>query len=500
MKTLNKTFNKMNTNIKNIGLGILGGIIPLSTYLYFQNPTQTPTKSILFDGKKNSWAHTTGVGENFTALTNFTEASKSSLNSVVHVTTKVVKTNFQRDIFSEFFYGPGAGGREFKQYGSGSGSGVIVSSKGYIVTNNHVIKDASEIEVILNDDSKYKAKVVGVDPSTDIAVLKIEGENFQSISMGDSDNLKVGEWVLAVGNPFNLTSTVTAGIVSAKARNINLLTDPTNQNIIPIESFIQTDAAVNPGNSGGALVNTKGELVGINTAIASQTGSYAGYSFAIPVNLAQKVISDLIDFGVVQRAFLGVQIADINQELKEKEDLPNLKGVYIAKVIENGSADRGGLKDGEVILKIGTKEVNSVSSLQEEIGKRRPGDKVNVTVRDKSRQEKVKELVLRNSDGETELISKAEIQKNMALGAVFGQLTSKEKRELSIDYGVKIKNITTGKLKSEGLDVGMVITKANNEIIRTPEQLTNKLNQEHGVIWLEIITESGQKVFKGFEI
>ncbi len=490
----------MNTNLKNIGLGMLGGIIPLSAYLYFQNPQQNLSSEQLFDGKKNKWAHSTSLGENVTALTNFTEASENSLNSVVHVTTKVVKTNFQRDLFSEFFYGPGAGGREFKQYGTGSGSGVIVSSKGYIVTNNHVIRDASEIEVILNDDSKYKAKIVGVDPSTDLAVLKIEGDNFQPISMGDSDELKIGEWVLAVGNPFNLTSTVTAGIVSAKARNINLLTDPTNQNIIPIESFIQTDAAVNPGNSGGALVNTKGELVGINTAIASQTGSYAGYSFAIPVNLAQKVISDIIDFGVVQRAFLGVQIADINQELKEKEDLPNLKGVYISKVIEDGSADKGGLKDGEVILKIGTKEVNSVSSLQEEIGKRRPGDKITVTIRDKSNQEKVKELVLRNSDGETALVSKAEIQKNMALGAVFGELTSKEKKELSIDYGVKIKSINAGKLKSEGLDVGMVITKANNEIIRTPEQLTNKLNQEHGVIWLEIITETGQKVFKGFEI
>lgn len=490
----------MNTNLKNIGLGMLGGIIPLSAYLYFQNPQQNLSSEQLFDGKKNKWAHSTSLGENVTALTNFTEASENSLNSVVHVTTKVVKTNFQRDLFSEFFYGPGAGGREFKQYGTGSGSGVIVSSKGYIVTNNHVIRDASEIEVILNDDSKYKAKIVGVDPSTDLAVLKIEGDNFQPISMGDSDELKIGEWVLAVGNPFNLTSTVTAGIVSAKARNINLLTDPTNQNIIPIESFIQTDAAVNPGNSGGALVNTKGELVGINTAIASQTGSYAGYSFAIPVNLAQKVISDIIDFGVVQRAFLGVQIADINQELKEKEDLPNLKGVYISKVIEDGSADKGGLKDGEVILKIGTKEVNSVSALQEEIGKRRPGDKITVTIRDKSNQEKVKELVLRNSDGETALVSKAEIQKNMALGAVFGELTSKEKKELSIDYGVKIKSINAGKLKSEGLDVGMVITKANNEIIRTPEQLTNKLNQEHGVIWLEIITETGQKVFKGFEI
>ena len=286
----------MNTNIKTLGLGILGGIVPLSAFLYFNTPQEDKKASNLLDGQKNNYAIPTKLPEGVTTLTNFTEASENSLNSVVHVTTKVVKTNFQRDLFSEFFYGPGAGGREFKQYGSGSGSGVIVSSEGYIITNNHVIQDASEIEVILNDDSKYKAKVVGVDPSTDLAVLKIEGENLQPIVLGNSDQLKVGEWVLAVGNPFNLTSTVTAGIVSAKARNINLLYDRTKQDFVPIESFIQTDAAVNPGNSGGALVNTKGELVGINTAIASQTGSYAGYSFAIPVNLVQKVISDLIDF------------------------------------------------------------------------------------------------------------------------------------------------------------------------------------------------------------
>lgn len=490
----------MSTNLKMLGLGILGGALPLSAFLYFNSSNNHSLTDSVFDGKKNPYAIATNLPEGLATLTDFTKASESSLNSVVHVTTKVVKTNFQRDVFSEFFYGPGAGGREFKQYGSGSGSGVIVSSEGYIVTNNHVIKDASEIEVILNDDSKYTAKIIGVDPSTDLAVLKIEAENLQPIALGNSDDLKVGEWVLAVGNPFNLTSTVTAGIVSAKARNINLLADRTQQDFVPIESFIQTDAAVNPGNSGGALVNTKGELIGINTAIASQTGSYAGYSFAIPVNLAQKVMSDLIDFGIVQRAFLGVQIADVNQEIKETNKLPNLKGVFLSKVIEDGSADKAGLKDGDVILKVGSKEVNSVAALQEEIGKRRPGDKISVTIRDKNNEEKVKEIVLRNSEGETSLVSKAEIQKNMALGAVFSELTAKEKKELFVENGVKIKTLNAGKLKSEGLVEGMVITKVNNEVIRTVEQLTNKLNQSPGVVWLEIVTESGQKLFKGFEI
>ena len=490
----------MSTNLKMLGLGILGGALPLSAFLYFNTTNQTTIKDSVFDGKKNPYTISTNLPEGLATLTDFTAASESSLNSVVHVTTKVVKTNFQRDIFSEFFYGPGAGGREFKQYGSGSGSGVIVSSEGYIVTNNHVIKDASEIEVILNDDSKYTAKIIGVDPSTDLAVLKIEAENLQPIALGNSDDLKVGEWVLAVGNPFNLTSTVTAGIVSAKARNINLLADRTQQDFVPIESFIQTDAAVNPGNSGGALVNTKGELIGINTAIASQTGSYAGYSFAIPVNLAQKVMSDLIDFGIVQRAFLGVQIADVNQELKETHKLPNLKGVYLSKINDGGSADKAGLKEGDVILKVGSREVNSVAALQEEIGKRRPGDKIAITIRDKNNEEKVKEIVLRNGEGETSLVSKAEIQKNMALGAVFSELTPKEKKELFVENGVKIKTLNAGKLKSEGLVEGMVITKVNNEVIRTVEQLTNKLNQSPGVVWLEIVTESGQKLFKGFEI
>ena len=488
----------MNYNIKTLGLGVLGGLLPLGAYLMLNAQYDLKLSDQVIDGNRFYNAKAVNLTEQGT-LPDFTGASENTINSVVHVTTKVVKTSFQRDPFQEFFYGPGAGGREFKQYGSGAGSGVIISSEGYIVTNNHVIEDASEIEVILNDNSKYAAKLIGADPSTDIAVLKIEGENFQPIRLGDSDGLRIGEWVLAVGNPFNLTSTVTAGIVSAKARNINLLSDRTGGSTVPIESFIQTDAAVNPGNSGGALVNTRGELVGINTAIASQTGSYAGYSFAVPVNLVQKVMRDLIDYGVVQRGYLGVQIADVNQELKEKEGLPDLKGVFLAKVIEDGSAEKAGLKDGDVILKIGSKEVNSVAELQEEIGRRRPGDKVNVTVRKKNGDEEIKEIVLRNKDGETKLVSKEEIARNFALGATFRELTDKEKKEMNIQKGVKISSLNAGKLKSLGLKEGMVITKINNESVESVEQLTSKLNNKNttGVL-LEVLTESGKRDYVGF--
>ena len=483
--------------MKLFGLGLLGGMLPLGAFLMLHSSPFTRLSDEVIDGNRNYYAKSVGLdGMNGTAP-NFVEASESTINSVVHVTTKVVKTSFQRDPFQEFFYGPGAGGREFKQFGAGSGSGVIVSSEGYIVTNNHVIEDASEIEVILNDNSKYSAKLVGSDPSTDIAVLKIEGSGFQPIRLGNSDEVHIGEWVLAVGNPFNLTSTVTAGIISAKARNINLLSDR-SKDVVPIESFIQTDAAVNPGNSGGALVNTSGELIGINTAIASQTGSYSGYSFAIPVNLVQKVMRDLIDYGIVQRGFLGVQINDVTQEIKEKNKLPNNKGVFVAKINDNGSADEAGMKDGDVILKIGSKEVNSVAELQEEIGKRRPGDKVSLTIRTKNNNETIKELVLRNKEGETKLVSKEEISKNLALGATFVALTNKEKKELNINSGVKINSINSGKLKSIGLEQGMVITKVNNEIIETVEQLTAKLNGSNKGVLLEVLTESGKKEYFGF--
>ncbi|MEY3438293.1 MAG: hypothetical protein RL265_878 [Bacteroidota bacterium] len=488
----------MKNNIKLFGLGLLGGMLPLGAYLMLNGTSYSSLSEEVIDGNRNFHARSVNLEGMNAAGPNFIDASESTINSVVHVTTKVVKTSFQRDPFQEFFYGPGAGGREFKQYGAGAGSGVIISSEGYIVTNNHVIQDASEIEVILNDNSKYTAKIVGSDPATDIAVLKIEGKGFTAIPLGNSDELRIGEWVLAVGNPFNLTSTVTAGIVSAKARNINLLADRSKQDIVPIESFIQTDAAVNPGNSGGALVNTRGELVGINTAIASQTGSYSGYSFAVPVNLVNKVMRDLIDYGIVQRGFLGVQISDINQEIKETNKLPSLKGVFISKVTDNGSAEKAGVKDGDVILKIGTKEVNSVAELQEEIGKRRPGDKVSLTIRGKNGNEEIKELVLRNQDGETKLVSKEEIAKNVALGATFLELTSKDRKELNISNGVKIGTLTSGKLKSIGLQPGMVITKVNNEPVETVEQLTTKLNGGNKGILLEVLSESGKKEYFGF--
>ncbi|MDC1202945.1 Do family serine endopeptidase [Crocinitomicaceae bacterium] len=487
---------------KTLIIGIIGGSLPLIIFLATlkkpaENSNNTGYNSeYLIDGNRRIPVK----NANFSGLNSidFREASKNSINSVVHVTTKVVHTSFQRDIFQEFFYGPGAGGKEFKQFGSGAGSGVFISSKGYIVTNNHVIENASEIQVVLNDNSKYDATIVGTDPSTDIAVIKIEGENFPSIPLGNSDDLEIGEWVLAVGNPFNLTSTVTAGIVSAKARNINLLNGNADKDIFPIESFIQTDAAVNPGNSGGALVNSSGELVGINTAIASQTGSYSGYSFAVPVNLVQKVMRDLIDYGIVQRGYLGVQIADITQEIQTERSLPNLKGVYVAGVVEDGSAEKAGLKEGDVILRVGTKEINSSAALQEEIGKMRPGDKVAITIRSSKGAEQTKEVVLRNKEGQTDLITKEEIKKNYALGATFENLTEKEKKSLNIDHGIKIKTITAGKLKSLGLKEGVIISKINNEPVKTIEQLTSKLNDSNRGILLEIMSSSGRKDYVGF--
>lgn len=486
----------MSNTWKYLGAGILGGMIPFAFGYILNVSSPSSLSDEVIDG--NRLAHTVSYSGSIPAGTEgFIEASENTINSVVHVTTKVVRTTVQRDPFYEFFYGPGSGNREFKQYGSGSGSGVIVSSEGYIVTNNHVIEDASEIEVILNDNSKYSATIIGTDPSTDIAVLKINASGLKPIPLGNSDELHVGEWVLAVGNPFNLTSTVTAGIVSAKARNINLLSDKSRQTV-PIESFIQTDAAVNPGNSGGALVNTRGELVGINTAIASQTGSYTGYSFAVPVNLVNKVMRDIIDFGIVQRGYLGVQIADINQEIKEKNKLPSTKGVFVSSVTENGGADKAGIKANTVILKVGSKEVNSVAELQEEIGKRRPGDKVTLTVRRENGEQELKEVVLRSADGETSLKSKSEMSKTSALGATFAELTAKEKKELNIAYGVKVKTLEAGKLKSLGLEEGMVIAKINQENVESVEQLTSRLNNGKGGVLLEVILEGGKHEYIGF--
>ena len=308
------------------------------------------------------------------APVDFTQAAEMSVGAVVHVKTKYNVYGKQYvDPFYQFFFGRPQ--QQPMQQAQATGSGVILSEDGYIVTNNHVIQQANEIEVVLNDKRSFTAELIGTDPNTDIALLKIDAKGLPTLEMGNSDDLKVGEWVLAVGNPFNLTSTVTAGIVSAKARNINILDAE-----MKIESFIQTDAAVNPGNSGGALVNTRGELVGINTAIASQTGSYAGYAFAVPTSIVQKVVADLRQFGSVQRALLGIRMLDITSEVQQYYRLNTLEGVYIAEVVSGSAAEKGGVEEGDIITAVDGLKVNSSSELQEKIARKNPGDEVTLTV------------------------------------------------------------------------------------------------------------------------
>ena len=307
------------------------------------------------------------------APVDFTQAAERSVEAVVHVKTKYYRQQYV-DPFYQFFFGRPQQSQQ--PSAMASGSGVILSNDGYIVTNNHVIEDANEIEVVLNDKRTFAAQLIGTDPNTDLALLKIKATNLPTIEIGNSDDLRVGEWVLAVGNPFNLTSTVTAGIVSAKARSINILNSD-----MKIESFIQTDAAVNPGNSGGALVNTRGQLVGINTAIASQTGSYAGYAFAIPTAIMQKVVADLRQFGTVQRALLGIRMLDITQQVKDQLSLESMEGVYVGEVISGSAADKAGMKAGDVIVQVDGRPINASSQLQEQIGRKNPGDQIIILVR-----------------------------------------------------------------------------------------------------------------------
>lgn len=406
--------------------------------------------------------------------TDFTMAAEQSVHSVVHVKTTYKMTQAQTlsgDPFFDFFFGrPNNGGRLMPQQEQmATGSGVIISSDGYIVTNNHVVDRANEVEVTLNDKRTFKAKVIGADASTDIALLKIEAESLQPIIFGNSDNLKIGEWVLAVGNPFNLTSTVTAGIVSAKARNINILNSD-----MKIESFIQTDAAVNPGNSGGALVNTKGELVGINTAIASQTGSYAGYSFAVPTSIVSKVVADLKEFGVVQRAILGVQISDIDDKLAKEKKLTTLEGVYVGAVSENSAAKTAGIEEGDVIVAINNVSTKSVAQLQEQIGRYRPGDKIEVTL---IRDNKTKKLVveLKNRAGNTGVVKAVDLSH---LGAKFSAVSDQFKYKFRIKNGLQISQLDkNGKFAKSGLKEGFVILKINNITIVNQEDIERAYNE-----------------------
>lgn len=430
-----------------------------------------------------------------------TSAAENAVNSVVYIkvtTNSRTQTIEYSDPFEDFFgdfFGRGNGGsRQRRQMEtpkrSGAGSGVILTSDGYIVTNNHVVQDADELTVKLNDNREFKARIIGTDKTTDLALIKIEATNLKPITVANSDNLKLGEWVLAIGNPFSLTSTVTAGIVSAKARSLGATPGS-------IESFIQTDAAINPGNSGGALVNAKGELVGINAMIYSQTGSYAGYGFAIPTSIMNKVVDDLKKYGSVQRALLGIMGQDVStyidaQKEKGKDvDLGTVNGIYVGEVSSDGAAAGAGLKEGDVITAIDGKKITKFGELQELISSHRPGDKVSVTyLRDKKQHTAT--ITLLNVQGTTSAVQTLDTD---AMGAALRPLTDQEKKELNLQSGLVVSAIREGKLKEAGLTKGLIITKVNDQEMRTIDDFDEAVKEANmstdRVLWIRAKTQSG---------
>jgi serine protease Do len=430
---------------------------------------------------------------------NFIYAANKVTPAVVHIKTLYEASsggnqNGDMDQLFRDFFGEGSphGMPPGKQ--EASGSGVILTEDGYIVTNNHVIDKADKIEVVLNDKRSYKAVLIGTDPTTDLALIKIEEKGLPFVQYGNSDNAKIGEWVLAVGNPFNLTSTVTAGIVSAKARNINILRDKDN---LAVESFIQTDAAVNPGNSGGALVDLKGNLIGINTAIATPSGTFAGYSFAVPVALVKKVMDDLLKYGQVQRALLGVQIQDVTAELAKEKGIASVTGVYIGAVNEGSAAQEAGLVAGDVIKKINEANVNSSSELQEQVARYRPGDRVKVTFERKG-EVKTAEIILKNKMGDTKLVKLEPGSVKSTLGADLIVAPKEELKKLNIENGVKVIKVNDGKFKDAGIKEGFIIISVDKKKISTPEEMINMIerNQSGGVL-LEGIYPNGTKKYYG---
>ena len=421
---------------------------------------------------------TTAIGEDF-AL-----AAANSTPSVVYIKT-LSSRDYDRMSWLDMFFD----GRSSSQQVS-SGSGVIYRSDGYIVTNNHVIDKSDQIEVI-HGKRTYEATVVGTDPSTDLAVLKVETEGLPEITLGRSQSLQVGEWVLAVGNPFNLTSTVTAGIVSAKGREINIL-----RSNFPIESFIQTDAAINPGNSGGALVDRNGALVGVNTAILSRTGSYAGYGFAVPVDIVKKVVDDIIEYGEVQKAFFGAQVVDITPPLAKQLGVNDYSGVAIRSLQPDGSAERAGLQAGDVITKINDQTIDSHSDFEELISYYSPGDVLAVTYR-RDRKWGTARLTLTNREGTTELLSRT-IYASEALGADLEAVSKVEANLLKIPSGVRINQVYDGFLKRLGVEQGFIITHINQRSIRTPQEAEDILTHIRGKVRIEGVNERGVKGYYSY--
>lgn len=478
---------------------IVSGLTAAATFKFMEH------HSLNIAGSQGSEVTLTPVGFTTTSAASvtdndFTRAAEKTVGAVVGITNKQMqqRQNYggMNDPFFDFFFGQRAPRQQQPQSSDpapvGSGSGVIISSDGYIVTNNHVIDRADEITVTLNDRRQFTATLIGTDPTTDIALLKIDAKDLPTVAIGQSDALKVGEWVLAVGNPFNLTSTVTAGIVSAKARSLGM-----SGQKLGIESFIQTDAAVNPGNSGGALVNTAGELVGINTAIYSQTGNYAGYSFAVPSSIVSKVVTDLKQYGTVQRALLGIMGGDVNAQVVEEKELKVNEGVYVSEVTKDGAAEEAGVKADDVITAINGVNVQSMAQLQEQIARFRPGDKVKVTV---NRKGDVKSFTctLKNSKGNTEVIQKKGID---ALGCTFKNLSSQELYNYGVRSGVQIAKLEQGGLfYKAGLREKMVIVKINDQPVKSDKEIeaiyneltTSRSADQDPVLFIAAVTPQGR--------
>lgn len=435
-----------------------------------------------YDAKATGRLYTVGMSP-AAATTDFTQAAESSINGVVSIKSFATPRNASRgysngggeffeDPFLEYFFGvPGRNRRQpqqeqpQEQQQMGLGSGVILSPDGYIVTNNHVIDEAERLEVTLNDNRTFDATVIGADPTTDLALIKIDATDLPIIPMGDSERLKVGEWVLAVGNPFGFTSTVTTGIVSAKGRSIP---NGGHNRQMGIESYIQTDAAVNPGNSGGALVTLNGELIGINTAIYSQTGNYAGYSFAIPTSIVKKVVSDLRQYGAVQRAVLGISISDLTSDLAKEKGITSVtKGVYVGKVLDRSSAKEAGIQEGDVITAINGVETGKVAELQEQVAKYRPGDNINVTyIRDNKTHTATIKLL--NTQGTTNVTKASDYTD---LGCAFKKVDASLLKQLGLSSGVQVVDLKDGYMREAGVRAGFIIYTINDMRITKPEDV-----------------------------
>ena len=423
-----------------------------------------------------------------------TDAADKSIHAVVHIkSTKNSRTQTIRrapDIY-DFFFGDGMGRQQEirTQPRVGFGSGVILTEDGYIVTNHHVIDGADELDVTLNDNRTFKGRLIGSDENTDLALIKIEvDEKLPALPVGNSDDLKVGEWVLAVGNPFNLTSTVTAGIVSAKARTLGVYNGG-------IESFIQTDAAINQGNSGGALVNAAGELVGINSVLTSPTGSYAGYGFAIPTSIMTKVVSDLKEYGTVQRAILGIMGGTVTSELSEEKDLGTVDGVYVSEVIADGAAQEAGIEVGDVIVAVDGNKIKNMAQMQEMFTKHQPGDKVKITVLRKKKEKDV-DVVLRNVQGNTNVVKNADLD---MLGATFKELDEKDMRLYKVSHGLKVVDVAKGLFANAGIKKGFIIMKVNNMPMKSIEDIEKAVKQANTssdqVLFISGVTPSGKRAY-----